>query len=54
MSTDAYRGSSTFGAPILTIDNDGYVYEGTIGGEYVIKAATPSALRSPSSKAEVA
>lgn len=29
MSARAYRGASTFGAPILTIGNDGFVYEGT-------------------------
>lgn len=29
MSAQAYRGTSTFGAPILTIDDDGFVYEGT-------------------------
>lgn len=29
MSARAYRGSSTFGVAILTIDNEGFVYEGT-------------------------
>ena len=29
MSAKAYRGSSGWGGPILTIDNNGWVYEGT-------------------------
>ena len=29
MSTRIYRGSSGWGGPILTIDNNGWVYEGT-------------------------
>jgi hypothetical protein len=29
MSSHVYRGSSSFGAPILTVDNNGWVYEGT-------------------------
>ncbi len=52
MSAKAYRGSSSWGAPILTIDNNGWVYEGTpiigvtgspimkIDGEYIYRGST--------------
>ena len=49
MSARAYRGSSGFGGPILTIDSNGWVYEGTpvfgtpimkISGEQIYRGST--------------
>jgi hypothetical protein len=49
MSIKAYRGSSGWGAPILTIDNNGWVYQGTpvfgkpimkISGEQIYQGST--------------
>src|ERR1017187_9393127 len=49
MSAHAYRGSSGWGGPILTIDSNGWVYEGTpvfgkpimkISGEQIYRGST--------------
>ena len=38
MSSYVYRGSSSFGAPILSVDNNGWVYEGTpVFGKPIMK-----------------
>ena len=49
MSARAYNGSSGWGGPILTIDNNGWVYQGTlvlgkpimkISGEHIYQGST--------------
>ena len=52
MSTRVYRGTSGWGAPILTVDDNGWVYEGTpvfpltgkpimkISGEHIYRGST--------------
>jgi hypothetical protein len=49
MSARAYRGTSGFGAPILTIESNGWVYEGTpIFGTSIMKIDGESIYRAVS------
>ena len=53
MSAKAYRGSTGWGGPILTIDSDGWVYEGTsvfpITGTPIMKISGEHIYRGSSS-----
>jgi hypothetical protein len=50
MSAHAYRGASGWGGPILTIDNNGWVYEGTpIFGTPIMKTTGESIQRGSTS-----